>query len=158
MLAVGRTATRKTMGFPFEIPPFIPPALFVRVVPDLSRMASLYRLPAVFAARNPAPNSRAGRLRTSRAIRVRARLSSRRLGPLHRLELLRGRPRRPRSLPESRASARGFSPRSGQNREILPRPGRSQPAATLEVGSTSLEYFRRRRLHPLRPEFPFLSA
>ena len=57
MLDVGLTATRKTISFPFEMPPLMPPAWFVAVRPDTSRIASFITLPRMRAAAKPAPNS-----------------------------------------------------------------------------------------------------
>ena len=59
MLGTGFTAARKTIVFPLEIPPKIPPELFV---PNTGSQfsecrLSLSSLPVISAAANPAPNS-----------------------------------------------------------------------------------------------------
>ena len=54
---VGFTATLKIISFPFEMPPLIPPALFVAVVPFESVKGSLCCEPFMPAAANPDPNS-----------------------------------------------------------------------------------------------------
>ena len=57
----GFTATLKKISLPFDIPPRMPPALFVRkltfVLSSLERITSLFVLPVKSAASKPAPNS-----------------------------------------------------------------------------------------------------
>ena len=53
MLDVGLKATRKTIGFPLESPPFTPPAPFFRHRPDSDTIGSLCSDPFIAAARNP---------------------------------------------------------------------------------------------------------
>ena len=50
---------RKTISFPFEIPPFMPPQLFVAVRPSAETMQSLYSEPSIDAEAIPLPNSMA---------------------------------------------------------------------------------------------------
>jgi len=57
MLEAGFTATLKMSWFPFDIPPFIPPELFVAVLPVLSTITSFWLLPVFLADKNPLPNS-----------------------------------------------------------------------------------------------------
>ena len=47
MLEVGLTTTRATIGLPLVIPPVIPPALFVAVVPSGEMIGSLCSLPRI---------------------------------------------------------------------------------------------------------------
>jgi hypothetical protein len=56
---VGLTAMRNTSSFPLVMPPTIPPAWFVKVLPELFSIASLCWLPNIFAAAKPVPNSMA---------------------------------------------------------------------------------------------------
>ena len=74
MDGVGLNAARNTTGIPVEIPPRMPPQLFVSVTirPSCTRNASLCSLPRSRAAAKPAPNSTpltAGMANTARAIR-----------------------------------------------------------------------------------------
>ena len=59
MLGTGFTAILKVIWFPLEIPPRIPPALFVSKtgIPFSACILSLFWLPVRSAAANPAPNS-----------------------------------------------------------------------------------------------------
>ena len=74
MDGVGLNAARNTTGMPVEMPPKIPPQLFVSVTmcPFCTRNGSLFSLPRSRAAAKPAPNSTpltAGMANTVRAIR-----------------------------------------------------------------------------------------
>ena len=57
MLGVGFTATRTTIGLPLAMPPLMPPAWFVAVVPAMSRIGSLFSDPRMRLPANPLPNS-----------------------------------------------------------------------------------------------------
>ena len=50
---------RKTTSLPFEIPPLMPPQLFVAVFPSDDTMQSLYSEPSIDAEAIPLPNSMA---------------------------------------------------------------------------------------------------
>ncbi len=56
MVGTGLKHTEKIIGIPFVIPPFIPPELFVIVVP-LGQKASFASLPSKLAKPKPSPNS-----------------------------------------------------------------------------------------------------
>jgi len=51
------TAALKIISFPLEIPPLMPPELFVSVFPVPSTKGSLWADPFIEAAEKPAPNS-----------------------------------------------------------------------------------------------------
>ena len=57
MDGVGFTNTFTTIGLPLEIPPLIPPLLFVSVLPSLSMILSLNSDPFKEAPEKPTPNS-----------------------------------------------------------------------------------------------------
>ena len=57
MLGVGLTAARTTISLPLVIPPLMPPALLVAVVPSTSSSGSLFCEPRRRAPAKPLPNS-----------------------------------------------------------------------------------------------------
>ena len=57
ILGVGFMATRRTISLPLVMPPFMPPSLFVSVVPVASIIVSLRSEPRFAVPAKPSPNS-----------------------------------------------------------------------------------------------------